>query len=316
MSMRDAFLEQILLSMNSNEKIFFVCADFGSPVLDIIRKNYPKRFINVGIAEQNLINISAGLSLEGFTVFAYAIAPFITMRCFEQIRVNLALLSIVRPLNVNLIGVGAGYSYVVSGPTHQCYEDITLIRAMPNIQVLSPSDHISASALFDYCVNTGGTKYLRFDAQELPIIYKNFIPDVKKGFYVHRFGKLVVIVASGYMLHIAIKISELLLKENLQVGVIDLFNISNFKEHQLQNELNKYKGLVSMEEGFRGSGGIDSLFFDFINSREIDIQLLNIGIDRKYCFEIGTREELHEMVGVGINTVKKKVRNFISEIST
>ena len=107
--------------MKTDEIIFFVSADFGSPVLDDIRADFPDRFLNVGIAEQNLINVSAGLALEGFTVFAYAIAPFITMRCFEQLRVNLALLSEVRDMNVNLIGVGAGYSYVVSGPTHQCY---------------------------------------------------------------------------------------------------------------------------------------------------------------------------------------------------
>src|SRR6266536_2150879 len=150
-AMRDALLEQIHGAMASDPTIFFASADFGSPVLDRIRADHPKRFVNVGIAEQNLINISAGLALEGFTVFAYAIAPFITMRCFEQIRVNLALLSEVRELNVNLIGVGAGYSYVVSGPTHQCYEDLTLMRALPNMQILSPSDHVAAAALASRC---------------------------------------------------------------------------------------------------------------------------------------------------------------------
>ncbi|MBT4668128.1 MAG: transketolase, partial [Candidatus Ruthia sp.] len=111
--MRDVFLERIWQEMASNPSIFFVSADFGSPVLDKIREDFSDRFVNVGIAEQNLINITAGLAIEGFTVFAYAIAPFITMRCYEQIRVSLALLSEVRPMNVNLIGVGAGYSYVV-----------------------------------------------------------------------------------------------------------------------------------------------------------------------------------------------------------
>ena len=108
--MRDVFLERIFQEMGSDDSIFFVSADFGSPVLDKIRDDFSDRFINVGVAEQNLINISAGLALEGFSVFAYAIAPFITMRCYEQIRVSLALLSEVRPMNVNLIGVGAGYS--------------------------------------------------------------------------------------------------------------------------------------------------------------------------------------------------------------
>ena len=130
-AMRDALLRRIHGAMEADQSIFFVSADFGSPVLDRIRADYPERFVNVGIAEQNLINVSAGLALEGYKVFAYAIAPFITMRCFEQIRVSLALLSEVRPMNVNLIGVGAGYSYVVSGPTHQCYEDITLMRGCP-----------------------------------------------------------------------------------------------------------------------------------------------------------------------------------------
>jgi len=131
-AMRDAFLDRVWRVMAEDESIFFTCADFGSPVLDKIREQFPDRFVNVGIAEQNLINVSAGLAIEGYKVFAYAIAPFITMRCYEQIRVSLALLSVVRPMNVNLIGVGAGYSYVVSGPTHQCYEDITIMRALPN----------------------------------------------------------------------------------------------------------------------------------------------------------------------------------------
>jgi len=170
-AMRDALLASLHRAMQADSDIFFVTADFGSPVLDAIRADCPDRFINVGIAEQNLINVSAGLALEGFTVFAYAIAPFITMRCFEQIRVNLALLSEVRRLNVNLLGVGAGYSYVVSGPTHQCYEDLTLMRALPNMQVLSPADHVAAAALASRCRVRPGPKYVRLDAQVLPVLY-------------------------------------------------------------------------------------------------------------------------------------------------
>ena len=107
-AMRDALLNRIYHAMKEDDRIFFLSADFGSPVLDHIRKEHKNRFANVGVAEQNLINISSGLSIEGYIVFAYAIASFITMRCYEQIRINLALLSEVRPLNVNLIGVGRG----------------------------------------------------------------------------------------------------------------------------------------------------------------------------------------------------------------
>src|SRR5208337_5213045 len=108
-------------------------ADFGSPKLDKLREDFSDRFINVGIAEQNLVNVSTGLALEGYTVYAYAIAPFLVMRAFEQIRNNMSLLYHTRELNVNLIGVGAGLSYDVSGPTHHSVEDIAIIRTLPNM---------------------------------------------------------------------------------------------------------------------------------------------------------------------------------------
>lgn len=313
-AMRDAFLERIWRAMANDGKIFFTCADFGSPVLDKIRADFPGRFVNVGIAEQNLINVSAGLALEGYTVFAYAIAPFITMRCYEQVRVNLALLSEVRPMNVNLIGVGAGYSYVVSGPTHQCYEDITLMRALPNFQVLSPADHVTASALFDICLDQGGPKYLRFDAQVLPVIYENAFPDVSKGFHVHKGGEAICLVATGYMLHTALKTADELAADGLHVGVIDQFDLARFSAEELQNALSTYRGIVSLEEGFRGRGGLDSMLFEFISRRGLNAKLLNIGVEGAYHFDLGTRTELHERVGIGPQAVLSSIRAFANDL--
>lgn len=315
LAMRDVFLNRIWQSMEKEKKIFFVSADFGSPVLDKIRTDFPERFINVGIAEQNLINVTAGLALEGYKVFAYAIAPFITMRCYEQIRVSLALLSEVRPMNVNLIGVGAGYSYVVSGPTHQCYEDITLMRSLPNFMVLSPSDHITAAALFDRCLGEKGLRYFRFDAQILPVIYEDSAPNIQKGFYIHRTGERICLIATGYMLHTAIKVADRLQKVGAKVGVIDLFDLTHFAPDALQIELSKYAGIVSLEEGFKGCGGMDSMLFAFIAQHNLPLKMLNIGVEGKYRFELGTRQELHEQVGIGENVVLEDIKKFIDLIN-
>ncbi|OIQ66765.1 1-deoxy-D-xylulose-5-phosphate synthase [mine drainage metagenome] len=315
LAMRDVLLDRIWRAMADDQKIFFISADFGSPVLDKIRADFPGRFVNVGIAEQNLINVSAGLALEGYTVFAYAIAPFITMRCYEQIRVSLALLSEVRPMNVNLIGVGAGYSYVVSGPTHQCYEDITLMRALPNFRVLSPSDHVSAGALFDRCVSTRGPKYLRLDAQVLPVLYEAGPPDLDVGFHVHRQGAQVCLVATGYMLHTALKVADSLAATGVSVGVVDLFDISNFAADQLHALLSDYPGIVTLEEGFRGRGGVDAMLFEFIARRGLDVRMLNIGVEGGYSFELGSRLELHEQVGIGPESVLRSVTTFIQSFS-
>jgi transketolase len=314
LAMRDVLLEEIWHAMGSDATIFFVSADFGSPVLDKIRTDFPHRFVNVGIAEQNLINISAGLALEGYTVFAYAIAPFITMRCYEQIRVSLALLSEVRPMNINLIGVGAGYSYVVSGPTHQCYEDITLMRALPNFRVLSPADHVSAGALFERCIGTQGPKYLRLDAQVLPVLYLHKPPDLDLGFHIHCEGDEVCLLATGYMLHTALKVAQSLALKGKLVGVIDLFDISNFAESELQRSITKYKGIVTLEEGFRARGGVDAMLFNFVNTRDMRQSILSIGVEGGYRFELGSREELHEQVGIGKKIAQEKIEKFIQSL--
>lgn len=315
LAMRDVFLERVWQEMRHDNKIFFVSADFGSPVLDKIRTDFPDRFINVGIAEQNLINISAGLALEGYKVFAYAIAAFITMRCYEQIRVSLALLSEVRQMNVNLIGVGAGYSYVVSGPTHQCYEDITLMRALPNFQVLSPADHVGAATIFDRCISLNGPKYLRFDAQVLPVIYDSIIPDMDIGFHIHRKGSEVCLLATGYMMQTALKVADSFKGSSSSVGVVDLFDITNFDVKSMIELLKNYKALVTMEEGFKGRGGLDSMMFDFIARHNLKLSLLNIGVDGCYRFELGSREELHEQVGIGHRYVKNSVAKLIQSHS-
>lgn len=315
-AMRDALLHRILESMATDDRVFFISADFGSPVLDKIREQFPKRFVNVGIAEQNLINVSAGLALEGYTVFAYAIAPFITMRCYEQTRVNLALLSEVRPMNVNLIGVGAGYSYVVSGPTHQCYEDLSIMRAMPNMGIYSPADHHVTAALFDTFHQQMGPKYIRLDAQVLPTLYDTQLPNIEQGFHLHRTGTTGCIIATGYMVHTALAVADRLSEQGINLSVIDLFNLSSFNEQALCHELAKYSHVVSLEEGFKGRGGMDAMLFHLAAKHELPMRMQNLGVEGTYRFELGSRTRLHEQVGIGENIVTEKVCAFIGEKTT
>ena len=314
-AMRDSFLEKVWAGMAVDDSIYFVTADFGSPVLDKIRRDFPKRFLNVGIAEQNLINVTCGLALEGFTVFAYAIAPFITMRCFEQIRVNLALLSEVRPMNVNLIGVGAGYSYVMSGPTHQCYEDLTLMRGLPNFHIYSPSDHIQAQGLFARCMAEKKPKYLRFDAQILPAL-EPFNDASSIGYIMRRHGEKLCLIATGYMVHTALAIADRLAAMSIQASVIDLYDISDFNSDSFVACLRNYTHLVSMEEGFRGRGGMDSMLFELIAHNNVAAPMLNLGVEPVYSFELGTRQDLHERAGIGENIAFSAILNFYDANTT
>jgi transketolase len=312
-AMRDALLRRILQSMKTDEDVFFISADFGSPVLDEIRSDHPDRFINVGVAEQNLINVSAGLALEGYKVFSYAIAPFITMRCFEQLRVNLALLSEVRNINVNLIGVGAGYSYVVSGPTHQCYEDISLIRSLPNFRLFSASDHHVASHLFDKSISETGPKYLRLDAQILPPLRESLNDEnLLDGFQLLRTGDEGLIVATGYMTHTALSVLERLESSGVKLAVLDLFDLTGFDETKFLSIIKDQPAIFTMEEGFRERGGLDSVIGSVLKRANSKVLFESIGVTPGYSFELGTRQELHELVGIGQNfafqLIKKKLR--------
>ena len=309
-AMRDALIERIWVKMKNNKNIFFVSADFGSPVLDKIRNDFPNQFVNVGVAEQNLINVSVGLALEGYIVFVYAIAPFIPMRCYEQIRVNIALLSEVRPMNINLIAVGAGVSYAISGPTHQCYEDISLMRALPNLTILSPSDHIVSKCMFDYCVNNKKPKYIRLDVQPLPVLYDKYAVDIEDGFYEYfsQDGG-TCFISTGYMTHTALKVSQ---KLTNKVTVIDIFNLTGFSYEKLKKILSLYSRVITFEEGFYGRGGLDSIIFNMLLNE--NTKVFNIGVKPKYTFKIGSRSELHEEVGISIGAILEKIKSNFKEV--
>jgi transketolase len=296
-AMRDALLERVFQEMHKRDDIFFITADFGSPVIDKIKAQFPTKFVNVGIAEQNLINVSCGLALEGFTVYAYAIAPFITMRCYEQIRVNLAILSQVRPMNVNLIGVGAGYSYVVSGPTHQCLEDLSIMRTLPNVELISPSDWVTAAALVDYTLDRVSPKYIRLDAAPMNQIYQS--PDklnFSEGFATHSADSKTCVISTGYMTH---KVIDLAKKHSLKINIIDFFNLKNFDEASLVSQLKKHSLVLTIEEGFINKGGMDSLILHLINKYRIQTVFKNLGLDDSYNFELGSRDILHQKNGTG-----------------
>ena len=294
--MRDVFIEQVYNRMVEDNSLFFISADFGSPKLDMLREKFKDRFINVGIAEQNLINISTGLALEGFTVYAYAIAPFLTMRAYEQIRVNLSLHAQLKEININLIGVGAGLSYDVSGPTHHCLEDITIMRTLPNLTIFSPSDWVLAEKFVDYSIKIKKPKYLRFDGKPLPQIYPHIEDkDLINGFKELRMGENICLVSTGYMTHKAIKIADLLKDKNISIGVIDIFILKPFNEDLFFKAINEYKYIITLEEAFINKGGLDSLIAGAVDRRNSKMRLKRLGFKDAYVFDMGSREHLHKL---------------------
>jgi transketolase len=312
--MREVFIEQIYNRMAKDDSIFFITADFGSPKLDKLRKEFKNRFVNVGIAEQNLINVAAGLALEGYSVYAYAIAPFLVMRAYEQIRNNLSLLSHTNEINVNLIGVGAGLSYDVSGPTHHSIEDISIIRTLPNINIFSPSDCVLTEKFFEYSIKNKKPKYIRLDGKPVSDIYERTTDiDMLKGFFELSRGEQICIVSTGYMTHTALKVIDELNKNKISVGLIDVFMIKPVDENQLFEAIKKYNFVVTIEEGFIKKGGLDSLIDGILTDRDSSIKLRRLGFSDDYVFDIGHRESLHKMKGLSEASIIENIKNIWSK---
>lgn len=305
-AMRDALIDRLRQAMEKDDRIFFLCADFGSPALDRLQEQYPKRFLNVGIAEQNLMNVSAGLALEGFRVYAYAIAVFATLRCYEQIRVNLAILSQERPMSVNIIGVGAGVSYDVSGPTHHCLEDLTVMRLLPNVDVTSPADHVTTEAWVDFTLKRTGISYVRLDSKPQPVL-PNAEPmtaaQFEKGFRVVHPGQRVAVVTTGYMTQKALRLQKRLAEKGVDFAVVDVFRLSQLDETGLRKTLAGFPHIISLEEGLNKRGGLDRLVMDHATT-----PVHSMGFPGHYHFDIGPREYIHEMAGVGEEHLAKAIQ--------
>jgi transketolase len=300
-AMRDTFLASLYEKMKDDDSIFFIAADFGAPILDKIREDYPDRFINVGIAEQNLVNVASGLALEGFTVYAYAIAPFITMRCYEQIRVNVSVLSQVREMNINFIGVGAGVSYAMSGPTHHCLEDLSIMKTLPNMEIFSPSDYVLSERYVNRTIENKTPKYIRFDAKPMVTLSES-IDNFDNGFRVMKKAGTVAVISTGYMSQKMMKIAD-----EYDITVIDMYILTSYNKELLENELECIETIITVEEGFKHSGGLDAE----INSNFKDKKTVNLGFEKKYTFEIGSREFVHAENGIGKNDIIKEIEKVL-----
>lgn len=295
-AMRDTFFANLHGMMANDDKIFVLSADFGAPTLDAIRQDFPERFINVGIAEQNLIAVAAGLALEGHKVVCYAIAPFLTMRCLEQIRVNLAILSQMRPMSVTLLGVGAGMSYDVSGPTHHCIEDIAIVSALPNVHVWSPSDAQVSGALAAHCLGGPGIHYIRCDAKPQPPLAGD-APDLQRGFRKLAGRGATAVVSTGYPTQVIHGLFATQPEFEARLTLLDVFHINGFDEAALLDELAAAERIVVVQESVRDAG-LDARIRRLADERRLSAPVEVRAIAGPYSFEIGPRNSLHRHYGM------------------
>jgi transketolase len=213
--MRTAFIETLCELAEQNKQIWLLTGDLGYSVLERFADRFPDRFVNVGVAEQNMTGVAAGMSMCGKIVFTYSIANFPTLRCLEQIRNDVCY----HNANVKIVSVGAGLTYGAQGYTHHGIEDIAIMRVLPNMAVIAPSDPIEAKLATRAIVEYDGPCYLRLCKAGDPIIHQSE-PEFKVGKMIEmRDGSDALIISTGNMLYSALEAAKLAKAKNISVAV-------------------------------------------------------------------------------------------------
>ena len=302
-TMRDAFLDELYEIAKRDSRVIILTNDFGAPSLDKFREDFPKQFYHIGVAEQNMVNIATGLTMAGKIVYMYSIEPFLPLRCFEQIRIHMAF----KNLSITGIGVGAGYAYELSGPTHHALEDIAATRSLPGMMVLTASDSVMAKAFAKLTYEKPGPKYVRLDRIKYPPIYENN-QKFDDGLTVLREGNDLTIIANGYMVHQALKVGDELTHRKIQSRIIDLYRVKPINEKLLLKNIGDRA--VTLEETFV-TGGLGSAVVEVSVDNGIKIPLLRIATPDQYFFDHGGREIIHRKFGLDVNGIVRRVLDWL-----
>lgn len=261
-----------------HDNIAFFTADLQNySGLDRYAKQYPDKFFNVGIAEQNLVNVAAGFAAEGNIAFASTYASFACTRCLDQVSVSMSYMK----LNVKLVGLTSGFSVSILGPTHECITDLAIMQALPNITILSPADGIETVKAVIAAAEIEGPVYLRLTgSMNSPIVYNEDINyQIGKAIKL-REGKNVAIIATGSMVAESIKAADELEMHGIESAVYDMHTIRPLDTETI-NEAASYPLLVTVEE--HGIvGGLGGAVAQYLTQKNIAARQFNIGVPCEY----------------------------------
>lgn len=271
----------------------------------MFQKVFPERHIDCGIAECNMVGVAAGLAATGMVPFASSFAMFAAGRAFEQIRNSVGY----PKLNVKIGATHAGISVGEDGATHQCNEDIALMRTIPGMVVINPSDDVEARAAVKVAYEYEGPVYLRFGRLAVPVINDNteYKFELGKGITLKE-GKDVTIIATGLPVSESLEAAEMLEKDGISVRVINIHTIKPLDEEIIVKAANETGKIVTVEE-HSIIGGLGSAVCDVV-AEKAPAKVMKIGINDVYG-ESGPAVELIKKYGLDAESIYKKVKAFV-----
>lgn len=299
--MRTSFINQLIEEARHNDRIFLLVGDLGYHVVEPFAQEFPDRFMNVGIAEQNMAGIASGLAMSGYNVYFYSIGNFPTLRCLEQIRNDIAY----HNTSVKVVAVGAGYAYGSLGATHQATEEIGCLRTLPNMIVATPGDPVEARAITKLSVNYDGPMYIRLGKAGEKAVHKEEAIEMNIGDICPiRIveGNRMAVFACGNILDDARHQIE---SNNLPYDLFSVPFVKPVNIEQLKAIVGSHDGIITIEE-HQKSCGMGSALVEILNDLYTEKQIRHypkvkrIAIPDEFVDVVGTQLFLREYEGLKI----------------
>ena len=291
--MRDGFIRTVLELAKNDKNVELVTGDLGFGVLKPFWETVPDQFLNVGIAEQNMTSLAAGMALEGKTVFTYSIGNFPTMRCLEQIRNDCAY----HGANVNIVCVGGGFVYGALGMSHHATEDLAVMRSLPDVAVFAPADKLEAAAVANAVAAYPGTCYIRLGRGGEPLVresVENFT--VGKALPVQA-GSRVAIFSTGDIYGEVAKATELLAQAGITPTVYTFPTVKPLDADTVLSCAKTHDLIVTCEE-HNILGGLGTAVAEVLAENATPARLVRLGITGSYCATVGTQPHLRKLYGL------------------
>ncbi len=300
--MRNAFIKRLMVRAETDSSIFLLVGDLGYSVVEPFAEKFPDRYLNVGVAEQNMTGMAAGLAREGYKVFTYSIANFNTLRCLEQIRNDICY----HHLDVTIVSVGGGLSYGNLGYSHFAVQDIAILSTLPSISLLLPGDPLETRWCVDYAISTNEPKYLRLGKAGEPMVQKDQAVYAPISALEKQPGSKIAVIGISNILPAAKAVYDRIVKKHNPVDLYSIPVVNESFADMVRDIFSAYTQVFTIEEHVK-INGLGSQIANILN----ETRVVNIGLDKNFCKIVGSQSFLREKAGLGVDDLTATILNTI-----
>ena len=298
--MRNAFAKEVTNLAAQNENLVLLAGDIGNRLFDDFKEKNSGRFYNCGIAEALMTGVASGLANHGFVPITYTITPFNTLRCLEQIKLDVCYPN----LPITIVGTGAGLSYASLGATHHSLDDIAAMRMLPNMQILVPGDIHEVTSCLRAAINSERPTYIRLGKKGEPIIHsRSFKYEIGKIIPIQNGEKILVISVGNMLSECAQAVRKFKTKYNVSVELVSIGSVSPLDEEYLKESFGKFEKIIIVEEhGFMGGAGAAILEWAHTNNRDMR-RLKFVNTPKEFIIGAGDQSSIRKKLGLDSESI-------------